>query len=119
MKQTLLLNNLCSQVDDEEKKYILIDGILNHVADDTSVRKEEGHSEDVEGRKRRRLTTKRWTIVDSWKDGTEPRILLKDTKESYPVEVVEYAKSNEIDDDPAFIWWVPNTLKNEIVLQWQ
>ena len=32
-------------------------------------------------------------------------------KESYPVEVIEYVKAKELVDEPAFIWWVPYTLK--------
>jgi hypothetical protein len=32
-------------------------------------------------------------------------------KESYPVEVVEYAKANKIADEPAFAWWVNDVLK--------
>ena len=32
-------------------------------------------------------------------------------KESYPVEVAEYAVAQEIDHEPAFSWWVPHILK--------
>lgn len=32
-------------------------------------------------------------------------------KESYPVEVAEYAVAQSIDNEPAFVWWVPYTLK--------
>jgi hypothetical protein len=34
-------------------------------------------------------------------------------KESNPVEVAQYAVSNKIDDEPAFAWWVPFTLKKQ------
>ena len=27
-------------------------------------------------------------------------------KNSYPVQVVDYAVANHIDDEPAFAWWV-------------
>jgi hypothetical protein len=38
-------------------------------------------------------------------------------KESHPVEVAEFAKARGIADDPAFIWWVPYTLrKRDIIL---
>ena len=36
---------------------------------------------------------------------------MKDLKESYPIEVAEYATSRSIDSEPAFSWWVPFTLK--------
>jgi len=42
---------------------------------------------------------------------------LKDLKESYPIQVAEYAVANGIDKEPAFKWWVLFTLKkrNRIV----
>ena len=36
---------------------------------------------------------------------------LKNMKHSYPVRVAEYAMSNRIADEPAFSWWVHNTVK--------
>jgi hypothetical protein len=32
-------------------------------------------------------------------------------KESYPVQVADFAKANRIDDEPAFAWWVPDVVK--------
>ena len=32
-------------------------------------------------------------------------------KESYPVQVSEYAVQARISEEPAFAWWVPHTLK--------
>ena len=42
---------------------------------------------------------------------------LKDIKDSYPVQLAEYAVANGIGDEPAFAWWVPFTLKkrNKII----
>jgi hypothetical protein len=43
---------------------------------------------------------------------------LKDLKESYPVQVVEYAVANKIAGQPAFAWWVPYVLrKRERIIQ--
>ena len=36
---------------------------------------------------------------------------LSDLKESYPVEIAEYAMAQGIDHEPAFAWWVPHTLR--------
>lgn len=36
---------------------------------------------------------------------------MKDLKESNFVGVAEFAKARNIDDEPAFLWWVPYTLK--------
>ena len=36
---------------------------------------------------------------------------LKDSKESNPVDVAEFAKARGTDDESAFAWWVPHTLR--------
>ena len=52
----------------------------------------------------------------AWKDGSEKWIPLKDLKESNPVEVAEFAKARSIDNEPAFAWWVPNTIRKQDVI---
>ena len=47
----------------------------------------------------------------AWKDGTETWFLLKDLKASNPVEVTKFTRAKGIDDEPAFAWWVPCTLR--------
>ena len=38
-------------------------------------------------------------------------------KEAHPVETAEYARARGISNEPAFIWWVPYTLrKQEVIL---
>ena len=54
------------------------------------------------GTKRRKPTTKRWELLVSWKDGTSNWTCLANLKESFPLEVVDYAKNNCIIDEPAF-----------------
>ena len=46
-----------------------------------------------------------------WKDGSFDWIELKDLKQSYPVELAEYALQNNIQNEPAFVWWIPYTLR--------
>jgi hypothetical protein len=43
--------------------------------------------------------------------------LLKDLKESYPIEVAEYARANKIAEEPAFAWWTNGVLcqRNQII----
>jgi hypothetical protein len=51
-------------------------------------------------------TTKGWELCILWKDGTTTWQRLADMKESNPVEVAEYAVAHEINEEPAFAWWV-------------
>ena len=107
----IMAENLDSQVDEEGFRYLLMDEIVDHKVDESAVRKEDGHTIDKTGRKRKRLTTKGWSFLVQWKDGTQSWLLLKDMKESYPVEVAEYAIAKSIATEPAFDWWVPFTLR--------
>ena len=62
-------------------------------------------------------TTKGWKLFIEWKDGTTTWERLADLKESNPVEVAEYAIAQGIQDEPAFLWWVPYTIqrRNRII----
>ena len=45
------------------------------------------------------------------KYGTVTCTSLKDLKESNPIEVADYVTAPNIQDEPAFAWWVPFTLQ--------
>ena len=45
-----------------------------------------------------------------WKDGSEDWVPLKDLKDSYPIQVAEYAVAVGITNEPALAWWVKDTL---------
>lgn len=36
---------------------------------------------------------------------------MKDLKNSYPIELAEFSKQRNLTHEPAFLWWVPYTLK--------
>ena len=59
-----------------------------------------------------RRTTKNWQLLVQWKDGSTSWTPLKDLKESNPVEVAEYAVANKIANEPAFIQWAKDVLRN-------
>ena len=46
-----------------------------------------------------------------WKDGSTTWITLKDMKNSYPVQLAEYAMLRRIAEEPAFGWWIKHVLK--------
>ncbi|KAL7551327.1 hypothetical protein ACHAWF_014513 [Thalassiosira exigua] len=46
-----------------------------------------------------------------WRDGTSTWVDLKEAKETNPTELAEYAVANQINEEPAFVWWVPYALK--------
>ena len=69
------------------------------------------------GNRVQRKTTIGWKFLCDWKDGSQTWVPLKLLKESNPVEVAEYVKARNVDDEPAFAWWVPYTLqkRNRII----
>ena len=52
----------------------------------------------------------------AWADDSETWVPLKDLKESHPVEVAEFAKTQGIADEATFVWWVPYTLRKRDVI---
>ena len=107
----VIAENILSQVDDEGHRQMLLDEIIDHRTTGEQIKKGNEYVEMSNGTKRRILTTKGWEICVQWKDGSTDWIALKDLKDSYPVDLATYAVNNKIDDEPAFAWWVPYTIK--------
>ena len=46
-----------------------------------------------------------------WKDGSSNWIPIRDLKESYPLQLAEYAVNNKLVEEEVFSWWLPYVLK--------
>jgi len=106
-----IAENLLSQVDAEGKRILTFSGIADHKKDSTAIQKEDGFVRSYNGNKVPKKTTRGWKMLVEWKDGSQDWLPLSELKGSNPVEVAEYAVANRIDDEPAFKWWVQETLK--------
>jgi hypothetical protein len=62
------------------------------------------------GQRKLRKTTQGWSSLVNWKGGTESWVELAELKDSYPIELAEFAKVRGIPAEPAFVWWIPHTL---------
>ena len=105
-----------SQVDADGFQYNLLDSILDFKKDEHAISKRDMYLTTKSGNKRLRKTPIGWKLKVMWKDGFEEWIPLKDLKESCPVEVAEVSVARGINDEAAFKWWVPYTLKKRTVL---
>ena len=105
-----IAENMWAQCDLDGKQQVLLDSISDHRTDGNAV-KYADRFVYVNGRRHHKKTTQGWHLCISWKDGSTSWERLADLKESYPIEVAEYAVSRGIDHEPAFAWWVPYTLK--------
>jgi hypothetical protein len=63
----------------------------------------------ISSQRRLRKFTQVWSLLVSWKDGTESWVKLAELKDSYPIELAEIGKARGIADEPAFARWVPHT----------
>ena len=69
-----------------------------------------------QGRQTQQNTTVEWALQTMWKNGSKQWVKLKDLKESKPVDVAEYATTRGIQEEPAFSWWVPYTLRKRDII---
>jgi hypothetical protein len=113
----IIAESMLTQVDSEGFTLTLMEGIIDYRKDAaTAVTREDMYVVTRRGQKRLRKTTTGWKLLVKWKDQSESWIHLKDMKESHPVEVAEFAKARGIADEPAFVWWVPYTLRKRDVI---
>jgi len=95
-----IAESLYSQVDEEGRSFRLIEEIVDHEKDASAISKEDMSSLN-------RHTTKGWSFLVSWKDGTPTYVPLHEIKNAYPVETADYVIANGLIEEPAFRWWVP------------
>ena len=83
---------------------------MDHSKDERAVDKKDQWIVIKIGRLSVRQTTVGWKFHVKWKDGTVTWTSLKYFKEPNRFEVAEYVTARNIQDGPAFAWWVPFTL---------
>ena len=109
----IIAENLIAQVDEEGRRQMMLGEIMDHRVLHDAIPQSQGTYVNSYGVKRRKMTTRGWEILVEWKDGSTDWVAMKDLKESYPVELAHYALNREIQDEPAFAWWVPYVLKKQ------
>ena len=107
--------NMFARCDANRNQHLLLKSIVDHQTGDKAV-KFADRFQVINGRHYPRKTTAGWKLCIEWKNGSTSWERLADLKESYPVEVSEYAKSQGIDHEPASAWWVPQVLKQRDVI---
>lgn len=100
----VIAENLYSQVDEEGRSFSILDEVIGH-------RKSKDAVKTADVNRVNYRTTKGWDMELSMKDGSTVWLPLKEVKNSNPVELAEYAVLNKLEDEPAFKWWVRNTLR--------
>ena len=111
LQGNVICENMISEVDDKGRHYLLINEIENHQRLGNTVPKYERFIHSKNGNKHRKLTTQGWKFLVRWKDGSTNCKSLKELKLAYPLELSEYAKTNDLIDEPVFAWWAYDALR--------
>ena len=104
-------SNLFSQVDQDWQRFILFNIIIDLRTDGTHIKEGDYLIHMYNVNKRRRDTTNGWEVCIQWKDMSSTWNQVKDVKESFPIQLAEYAVLNQIAYEPEFTWWKKNVLK--------
>ena len=107
---------MLSQVESEGHHYKVLTEVTDHKKDDSAISKVGGFIKSSSGNIHRKRTTRGWKILVEWKDGSVDWVLIKDLKQSTPVELTEYFVENKISDEPDFNWWIKETLQHRYMI---
>ena len=107
----VIAENIFAQCDDEGRRHAILDEIIDHKTDKRALQVDNGFISTKRGKRIPKKTTKGWQLLCQWKDGSTDWIDMKYLKDSNPIELAEYAVANRIQEEPAFKWWVSETLR--------
>ena len=111
LQYNLIATDIFTQADSKGRQFLLLDEILDYRKLESAVEKKDwihiGHN--VNSCKVK--ATKGYIFLMSWKYGSTNWIPLKDMNSSNPLETAEFVVTCQLQDKPAFAWWVDNILK--------
>ena len=107
----VIAENIFSQIDENGRQFQILREIVEHQKDASAITIDNGYVTSRSGNRHLKKTTRGWKLLVEWMDGSVSWIPLKDLKASNPVQLAEYAIANNIDNEPAFKWWVHHTIK--------
>ena len=105
-----IAEHMFTQCNPEGNQYLLLDSIIDHKIESSAI-KEKDQYIMVNSRKHHRKTMTGVKVCVRWKDGTMSWERMVDIKQSYPLELAEYAIVQGINETRAFAWWVPYVLR--------
>ena len=107
----IILENIANQVDSEGFDLGIFQEVAGHRFNDEAIPEgPEAHTE-LNGRIKPIITTKGCDILIKWRDQSSTWIPLASAKESFPIQIAEYAVSQNIHNKPVFKWWVKPCLR--------
>ena len=111
MTANAIAESMYAMCDENGNHILLFDAIVEHKKNDNAMTRIEQKFVDSKGKQQYKHSTQVWEVCVRWKNGPTTWEKLSGFTECYPVQTAEYAVTNDIDNEPAFNYWVPHTLK--------
>ena len=89
----LIAECLYLQIDDRGRRLQIMKEIIDHDKHDKALKDEDAFYPTKSG-PRPKCTTRGWKLLVEWNDGTNSWVPLRDLVDSYPVELTDYAATN-------------------------
>ena len=112
----VIASNIFEEADSDGHASTFLHKIVDHRSSGEAVKICDKYIKSKNGTQRLRQTTAGWDFLVEWTGGTRQWMSLKILKESNPVQVAEYAVARNIDDEPAFAWWVHYVLRKRDII---
>ena len=90
-----IAKNILSQVNKEGHRNMMINENIDFRKNGNAIAKDKGTFMTKNGTIQKLKTTKGWVLLVRWKDGSENWVKLKDMKDSYPVEVMNFVNQKK------------------------
>jgi len=113
VEANLIAECIVSECDPEGRQYRLLREISDHRKNADALNVADGSYRARTGNPVPKRTTRDWKLLLEWIDGSMDWVELSEVKESYPIQLAEYAVANGISHEPAFNWWVHKVLKRK------
>ena len=114
LQANLIAEYMFSNVNEEGNRQLLLDVIIDHCnIPSKTCQYVDSLITSKNGQQRRKPTTAGWDILMKWKDGSITWVTLKECKESFTVQLAEYAQLRHLVHEPAFAWWISHVLKKK------
>jgi hypothetical protein len=78
-----------AQINSEGNQYQLLSKITDHRSDHSAIQIADGFTTSCNGNRVPKATTRGWSLLVSWKDGSSDWMPLKYLKDSYPIQIAE------------------------------
>ena len=111
-----IIENIYDNSDQQGYQSGYLEDIVGHRKTEDAIPVEEGFVVTKNGQHKPKITTKGWELCVRWRDQTTSWVSLASLKESNPAELAEYAKSNGLQHEPAFAWWINHAIRKKASL---